>query len=167
MTAIRDLIGCGSRKRQGFPILLVLGALEKADTCGRVGHFKESSWISCSSSPSPILKPWASTSSTDGESPRSSCHGTGLNEIDKDAIIVEPPPEGSAYPPFVDQPGWMLLDQHLMGKTILDTDGRRVEVVNDVQPPRVKRTPDHRPCRYLVQRVFEKVGVGKPAVAQE
>jgi magnesium transporter len=26
----------------------------------------------------------------------------------------------------------MLLDQHLMGKTILDTDGRRVEVVNDV-----------------------------------
>ena len=52
--------------------------------------------------------------------------------IEKNAIIVQPPEDGTAYPPFVDQPGWMLLDQHLMGKTILDTDGRRVEVVNDV-----------------------------------
>ena len=53
-------------------------------------------------------------------------------EIEKHAIIVRPPDAGAAYPPFVDQPGWMLLDQHLMGKTILDTDGRRVETVNDV-----------------------------------
>ncbi|MGA3175191.1 MAG: PRC-barrel domain-containing protein [Syntrophorhabdales bacterium] len=51
--------------------------------------------------------------------------------IEKDAITVQPP-EGDAYPPFVDQPGWMLLNEHLMGKTILDIDGRRVEVVNDV-----------------------------------
>ncbi len=35
-------------------------------------------------------------------------------------------------PPFVDQPGWILVDQHLMGRTILDLDGRRCEVVNDV-----------------------------------
>ncbi len=51
--------------------------------------------------------------------------------IEKDAIVVQPP-EGEAYPPFVDQPGWVLLDEHLMGRTILDTDGRKVEVVNDV-----------------------------------
>jgi len=55
-----------------------------------------------------------------------------VSQITGDAIIVQPPDGGDAYPPFVDQPGWMLLDQHLMGKTILDTDGRRVEVVNDV-----------------------------------
>jgi CBS domain-containing protein/sporulation protein YlmC with PRC-barrel domain len=55
-----------------------------------------------------------------------------VSRIEGDAIIVQPPDGGDAYPPFVDQPGWMLLDQHLMGKTILDTDGRRVEVVNDV-----------------------------------
>ena len=41
-------------------------------------------------------------------------------------------PRGQQYPPFVDHPGWMLLDEHLMGKTILDMDGRRTEVVNDV-----------------------------------
>ena len=55
-------------------------------------------------------------------------------DIGKKSIVVQPPPEGStAYPPFVDQPGWILINEHLMGRTILDTDGRRVEVVNDVQ----------------------------------
>jgi magnesium transporter len=53
-------------------------------------------------------------------------------KIDDDAVFVQPPPEGEHYPPFVDHPGWMLLDEHLMGKTILDMDGRRTEVVNDV-----------------------------------
>ncbi len=54
-------------------------------------------------------------------------------KIDEDAIFVQPPPEGSPqYPPFVDQPGWILLQDHLMGKTIFDMDGRRTEVVNDV-----------------------------------
>ena len=53
-------------------------------------------------------------------------------KIDADAVL-RPPPEGAdRYPPFVDQPGWMLLNEHLMGKTILDMDGRRTEVVNDV-----------------------------------
>jgi CBS domain-containing protein len=52
-------------------------------------------------------------------------------KIDNDAVFVQPP-EGGQYPPFVDHPGWMLLDEHLMGKTILDMDGRRTEVVNDV-----------------------------------
>ncbi|MBI2795280.1 MAG: CBS domain-containing protein [Gemmatimonadetes bacterium] len=53
--------------------------------------------------------------------------------IERGAIFVHPPASGERYPPFVDQPGWMLLNEHLMGRTILDLDGRRVEVVNDVQ----------------------------------
>lgn len=52
-------------------------------------------------------------------------------KIEDDAIFVQPP-DGEKYPPFVDQPGWILVEQHLMGKTILDLDGRRTEVVNDV-----------------------------------
>lgn len=56
-----------------------------------------------------------------------------LLKIDQDGIFVEPPPGGEAtYPPFVDQQGWLLVDMHLMGRTILDMDGRRTEVVNDV-----------------------------------
>lgn len=51
--------------------------------------------------------------------------------IEDDAIFVRPP-EGDVYPPFVDQPGWLMINEHLMGRTILDMDGRRVEVVNDV-----------------------------------
>ncbi len=54
-------------------------------------------------------------------------------KIEEDAIFVKALGEGAAYPPFVDQPGWMLADKHLMGRTILDIDGRRTEVVNDVQ----------------------------------
>ena len=53
-------------------------------------------------------------------------------KIDEDAVFVQPPPEGDRYGPFVDQPRWILLNEHLMGKTILDMDGRRTEVVNDV-----------------------------------
>jgi magnesium transporter len=53
-------------------------------------------------------------------------------KIEDDAIFVQPRPEGG-YPPFVDQPGWLLVDKHLMGRTILDIDGRRIEVVNDVR----------------------------------
>ena len=52
--------------------------------------------------------------------------------IEPDVIFVLAPEHGDSYPPFVDQPGWILINQHLVGKTILDTDGRRVEVVNDV-----------------------------------
>jgi magnesium transporter len=52
-------------------------------------------------------------------------------KIEDDAIFVQPPPD-AAYPPFVDQPGWLLVNEHLMGRTILDMDGRRIEVVNDV-----------------------------------
>jgi magnesium transporter len=50
---------------------------------------------------------------------------------DEEAIYVKAP-ESGPYPPFQDQPGWMLVEQHLLGRTILDLDGRRVEVVNDV-----------------------------------
>ena len=53
-------------------------------------------------------------------------------KIDDDAIFVQPPDGGGQYPPFVDQPGWIMLNEHLMGKTILDMDGRRTEVVNDI-----------------------------------
>jgi CBS domain-containing protein len=52
--------------------------------------------------------------------------------IENDAIFVKPAENGQPFPPFVDQPGWMLLDRHLMGRTVLDTDGRRIEAVNDV-----------------------------------
>jgi len=53
-------------------------------------------------------------------------------KIEDDAIFVQPAP-GGAYQPFVDQPGWIMVDKHLMGRTILDIDGRRIEVVNDVR----------------------------------
>jgi magnesium transporter len=49
------------------------------------------------------------------------------------AVYVKPPEGGEHYPPFVDQSGWLLADQHLIGRTILDLDGRRIEVVNDIQ----------------------------------
>ena len=53
-------------------------------------------------------------------------------KIDNDAVFVQPPESGDQYPPFVDQAGWIMLNEHLMGKTILDMDGRRTEVVNDI-----------------------------------
>ena len=60
--------------------------------------------------------------------------------IDADYVFVSPPEQpdpatlkcGKGFPCFVDQPGWILLESHLMGKTIFDMDGRRTEVVNDV-----------------------------------
>jgi uncharacterized protein YrrD len=52
--------------------------------------------------------------------------------VEDDAVFVQPPEEGETYPPFVDQPGWIMLGNHLLGHTILDMDGRRTEVVNDV-----------------------------------
>jgi CBS domain-containing protein len=52
--------------------------------------------------------------------------------IEDEAIFITPSESGNPYPPFVDQKGWILLNEHLMGQTILDTDGRRTEVVNDV-----------------------------------
>ncbi len=47
-------------------------------------------------------------------------------------VEVAPPESGDRFPPFVDQPGWVLIDKHLMGRTILDIEGRRIEAVNDV-----------------------------------
>ena len=52
--------------------------------------------------------------------------------VEEDAIFVQPPPAGGVYPPFVDQPGLIMVDDDLMGRTILATDGRTIEVVNDV-----------------------------------
>jgi len=47
-------------------------------------------------------------------------------------ILIKPPEHGDSYPPFVDQPGWIMVDAHLMGRTVVDLDGRRADVVNDV-----------------------------------
>jgi CBS domain-containing protein len=52
--------------------------------------------------------------------------------IEEEAIFITPSEGGHPYPPFIDQKGWILLNEHLMGQTILDIDGRRTEVVNDV-----------------------------------
>jgi CBS domain-containing protein/sporulation protein YlmC with PRC-barrel domain len=54
-------------------------------------------------------------------------------KIEEDAIFITPAEGGGAYPSFVDQKGWLQLNEHLMGRTILDMDGRRTEVVNDIQ----------------------------------
>ncbi|HJX53434.1 MAG TPA: CBS domain-containing protein [Polyangia bacterium] len=56
-----------------------------------------------------------------------------VQRIEPKAIVVAPPEQGERFPTFVDQPGWVLVDKHLMGRTILDIDGRRTEAVNDVQ----------------------------------
>jgi CBS domain-containing protein len=53
-------------------------------------------------------------------------------KIEDDAIFVARREDSTPYPPFVDQPGWIMVNEHLMGQTILDIDGRRTEVVNDV-----------------------------------
>ena len=54
-------------------------------------------------------------------------------KIDDDAIFVTPAENGQPYPSFVDQKGWILAGEHFIGRTILDLDGRKTEVVNDVQ----------------------------------
>lgn len=69
-------------------------------------------------------------------------HGHGLptelvpwdrvQRIEDEAVFIAPDSTGKPYPPFSDQKGWILLNEHLMGQTILDIDGRRTEVVNDV-----------------------------------
>jgi len=66
----------------------------------------------------------------------SAAHGADswnkVTRIEDDAIFIVPAEGGQPYPPFVDQKGWILLNDHLMGRTVFDMDGRRVEVVNDV-----------------------------------
>ena len=54
-------------------------------------------------------------------------------KIDDDAIFVTPAENGQPYPSFIDQKGWILVGDHFIGRTILDLDGRKTEVVNDVQ----------------------------------
>jgi magnesium transporter len=56
-----------------------------------------------------------------------------VRRIEPKVLVVAPPEQGDTYPSFVDQAGWLLVDKHLIGRTILDTDGRRIEAVNDVQ----------------------------------
>jgi magnesium transporter len=54
-------------------------------------------------------------------------------KIDDDAVFIIPAENGQPYPSFVDQRGWILVGEHLVGRTILDMDGRTTEAVNDVQ----------------------------------
>lgn len=54
-----------------------------------------------------------------------------VTRIEDDAIFIVPAEGGGQYPPFVDQAGWILLNEHIMGRTVFDMDGRRIEVVND------------------------------------
>jgi len=37
-------------------------------------------------------------------------------KLEKNSIFIQPPEQGEQYPPFVDQPGWLLLNEHLMGR---------------------------------------------------
>jgi CBS domain-containing protein len=53
-------------------------------------------------------------------------------EMSVQGPVVKAPGTGEQYPPFQDQEGWILVDKHLMGRTILDIDDRKTEVVNDV-----------------------------------
>jgi magnesium transporter len=53
-------------------------------------------------------------------------------KIEADAIFIQPREDKQPYPPFVDEKHWVLVNDQLMGRTVLDMDGRRVEVVNDV-----------------------------------
>jgi CBS domain-containing protein/sporulation protein YlmC with PRC-barrel domain len=53
-------------------------------------------------------------------------------ELFRAGILVKAPEQGEHYPPFEDQPGWILADKHLMGRTVLDIDDRKIEAVNDV-----------------------------------
>ncbi len=52
--------------------------------------------------------------------------------IGANLIEVTPSDTGDRFPRFVDEPGWVLIDKHLMGRTVLDIEGRRIEAVNDV-----------------------------------
>ena len=83
-------------------------------------------------------------------------------KIEDDAIFVNRTDGGARYPPFVDQKGWLLLNDHLMGRTILDMDGRRTEVVNDIQLFYSKGRMIHRPRRHLLQRLPAQMGT-RPA----
>ncbi len=53
-------------------------------------------------------------------------------DVSDQGVIVRAPDSGDQFPPFQDQAGWILADKHLMGRTILDIDDRKTEVVNDV-----------------------------------
>ncbi len=47
-------------------------------------------------------------------------------------VLVALQPDDPPFRPYEDQPGWLLLNEHLMGQTILDIDGRRTKEVNDL-----------------------------------
>lgn len=60
-------------------------------------------------------------------------------EFTPSRIVVNRAEEDTPFQPYVDQPGWLLLNEHLMGQTILDIDGRRTKVVTDVHLLESKR----------------------------
>jgi CBS domain-containing protein len=110
---LTDLLGrpvraVGSRRRLGRVTDVVFSVREAYPEA--VGLYLEHGWGKPTS-----FVPWDRV------------QATGPGDID-----VRPPEAGGEFGPFVDQPGWILGEKHLLGQTILDIDGRRVEAVNDV-----------------------------------
>lgn len=64
------------------------------------------------------------------------------------------------YQPYVEQPGWILLKEHLMGQTILDIDGRQTKVVNDVHLLESKRRMLLVHIDVAEKGLLQRVGVG-------
>ncbi|HVU33942.1 MAG TPA: CBS domain-containing protein [Opitutaceae bacterium] len=62
-----------------------------------------------------------------------------VTKFTPDRIVVDRAETDTPFQPYVDQPGWLLLHEHLMGQTILDIDGRRTKVVTDVHLLESKR----------------------------
>ncbi len=55
-----------------------------------------------------------------------------VGRLSPESLEIALPEDHPPFRPYVDQPGWILLNDHLMGQTILDIDGRRTEVVHDI-----------------------------------
>ncbi len=55
-----------------------------------------------------------------------------VSRIVPPSVVVSLRPDDPPYRPYEDQPGRILLNEHLMGQTILDIDGRNTKVVRDL-----------------------------------
>jgi CBS domain-containing protein len=55
-----------------------------------------------------------------------------VTRITPQAVTVALTEEDPPYRPYAEQPGWILLNEHLMHQSILDIDGHRSKVVNDL-----------------------------------
>lgn len=62
-----------------------------------------------------------------------------VTDVSPAKLTVQLEADDEPYRPYVDQPGRILLNEHLMGQTILDIDGRRTKMVMDVHLLESKR----------------------------